>query len=36
VDHPLTDEEVLFNRRTELFSEPLADAVETFWTSHAA
>lgn len=36
VDHPLTNEEVLFNRRTELFSEPLADAVETFWTSHAA
>jgi hypothetical protein len=36
IDHPLTNEEVLFNRLTELFSEPLAEAVETFWTSRVA
>jgi hypothetical protein len=36
VDHPLTNEEVLFNRQADLFSEPLAEAVETFWTSRVA
>ena len=36
VDHPLTNEEVLFNRQADLFSEPLAEAVETFWTCRVA
>ena len=36
VDHPLTNEEVLFHRGAEVFSEPLAEAVETFWMSRVA
>lgn len=31
VDHALTNEEILFDRATQPFSEQLADAVETFW-----
>jgi len=31
VDHVLTNEEILFDRGAQPFSEQLADAVETFW-----
>lgn len=36
VDHALTNEEILFDRGTEPFSQQLAEAVETFGEIGAA